>query len=213
MSDLAFILRRSVAQERVLERLLSAQQDPKSQSYHHWLTPEQFGKTFGAGEADVATLSAWLRTHGFTVKSLTRGRDVLHFLGTEAQVEAAFHTSIHYFAMNGQRFWANISDLEIPSAFSPAVAGVIGLHNFRPVPQHRLANGRPHGVQPMLDTGTGSHGVGPADFATIYNVQPLWNKGITGSGETIAIAAASDVNPSTPLSVLVRVRCSQKSDA
>ena len=35
--------------------------------------------------------------------------------------------------------------------------------------------------------------VSPYDFATIYNVLPLWNKGIDGTGQTIAIAGTSDI--------------------
>lgn len=36
--------------------------------------------------------------------------------------------------------------------------------------------------------------VTPWDFATIYNVSPLWSSGINGAGETIAIAATSDID-------------------
>jgi hypothetical protein len=36
--------------------------------------------------------------------------------------------------------------------------------------------------------------VTPYDFATIYNVQPLWTAGITGTGQTIAIAGTSEIN-------------------
>ena len=36
--------------------------------------------------------------------------------------------------------------------------------------------------------------ISPYDFATIYNVLPLWNKGIDGTGQTIAIAGTSDVS-------------------
>jgi subtilase family serine protease len=36
--------------------------------------------------------------------------------------------------------------------------------------------------------------VGPYDFATIYNVLPLWNAGIDGTGQTIAIVARSNIN-------------------
>ena len=36
--------------------------------------------------------------------------------------------------------------------------------------------------------------VGPWDFATIYNVAPLWNNGIDGTGQTIAIAGTSAIN-------------------
>jgi subtilase family serine protease len=41
--------------------------------------------------------------------------------------------------------------------------------------------------------------VGPWDFATIYNVSPLWNNGIDGTGQTIAIAGTSaiDIGEST----------------
>ena len=35
--------------------------------------------------------------------------------------------------------------------------------------------------------------LGPADFATIYNVQQLWNAGIDGTGETIAIVDDSNI--------------------
>ena len=199
MNELAFVLRHAPAQERTLNQLLSTQQDPKSPSYHQWLTPEQFGSKFGASDSDIRTVSAWLRAHGFTVGALTRGRDLLHFSGTETQVETSFHTGIHYFDVNGQRHWANVADPEIPAAFAPAIAGVVGLHNFRPVPQHRnLPTTVAHSLRPMFNTGIGYYGVSPTDFATIYNVQPLWNKGITGNGATIAIAAMSDVNPSTP---------------
>jgi subtilase family serine protease len=35
--------------------------------------------------------------------------------------------------------------------------------------------------------------VAPYDFATIYNVLPLWNSGIDGTGQTIAIAGTSSI--------------------
>jgi subtilase family serine protease len=48
-------------------------------------------------------------------------------------------------------------------------------------------------------TGSGSSAslvedVVPYDFATIYNVLPLWNSGIDGTGQTIAIAGTSNIN-------------------
>ena len=39
-----------------------------------------------------------------------------------------------------------------------------------------------------------SFALGPADFATIYNVLPLWNAGIDGTGETIAVVTDSNIN-------------------
>ena len=53
-------------------------------------------------------------------------------------------------------------------------------------------------VEPEFFTKVGTEGfelVSPYDFATIYNVAPLWNAGIDGTGETIAVLAESDINP------------------
>ena len=36
--------------------------------------------------------------------------------------------------------------------------------------------------------------VSPYDFATIYDLKPLWNQGIDGTGQTIAIVSRSDLN-------------------
>jgi len=36
--------------------------------------------------------------------------------------------------------------------------------------------------------------VSPNDFATIYNLTPVWNNSITGSGQTIAVVGTSDIN-------------------
>jgi hypothetical protein len=53
-------------------------------------------------------------------------------------------------------------------------------------------------LQPMYgyapDSSEVVEDVTPNDFATIYNVKPLWNSSITGTGQTIAILGTSDVN-------------------
>ncbi len=46
---------------------------------------------------------------------------------------------------------------------------------------------------PHYSGGTGTHYVGPADFATIYNTTPLLAAGINGTGQTIAIVGRSDI--------------------
>ena len=44
------VLQRSPAQERKLERFIDSLNDRKSPNFHHWMTPEQFGK-YGVGAA------------------------------------------------------------------------------------------------------------------------------------------------------------------
>ena len=57
---------------------------------------------------------------------------------------------------------------------------------------------RPQAARPQFTINDPNNGliedVAPYDFASIYNVTPLWNAGIDGTGQTIAIAGTSSVN-------------------
>src|SRR5271165_347252 len=129
MQRMLLVLKRSPEQETALRKLLDDQQDKHSPNYHKWLTPDQFGKQFGPTDTDMETITAWLQAHGFEVGS-TKGRTVLEFSGSASQLQEAFHTTIHKYVVNGEQHWANVRDPMIPTALTPAVAGVLTLHNF-----------------------------------------------------------------------------------
>ncbi len=195
MRRMLLVLKRSAEQEFGLRKLLDDQQDKHSPSYHKWLTPEQVGKQFGPADADMQTVTSWLQSHGFQVGT-TKGRTVLEFSGSASQVQETFYTAIHNYIVNGEQHWANASDPSIPTALTPAVAGVLTLHNFLKKPQIRLstltasAKVRP-GKSPALTFSDGSHGLAPADFATIYNSTAL--PAITGTGVTIGVIGRSNL--------------------
>jgi hypothetical protein len=202
MQRMLLVLKRSPEQESALRQLLDEQQDKHSPNYHKWLTPEQFGKEFGPTDADMQTITSWLQSHGFQVGT-SRGRTVLEFSGSASQVKEAFHTTIHKYIVNGEQHWANASDPSIPTALTPAVAGVLTLHNFVKKPHIRVskqtvsAKVRP-GKSPTLTFSDGSHGMAPADFGKIYNSPfnystPTTNTGTTGAGVTIGVIARSNL--------------------
>jgi hypothetical protein len=197
MQRMLLVLKRSPEQESTLRQLLDNQQDKSSPSYHKWLTPEEYGKQFGPTDADMQTITAWLQSHGFQVGA-TKGRTVLEFSGSASQVQEAFHTTIHKYLVNGEQHWANASDPSIPTALTPAVAGVLTLHNFLKKPQIRLAKEpvrarfRP-GETPQLTLSGGIHALSPQDFATIYNVNPIYNSIGGGFETTIAVVGRSNL--------------------
>jgi len=213
MARMLLVLKRSAAQEAALEKLLDDQQDQNSPSYHQWLTPDAFGQQFGPGDQDVQTVAAWLGSHGFQIGMIGRGRTVIEFSGTAAQVLQAFHTEIHKYTVNGVDHWANASDPQIPAALAPVVVGIASLHNYRHRPMHFVFGGAsksgitqgikaPGSQFTTVDSNIcpGQLGncyfLGPYDFATIYNVLPLWNASpaIDGTGQSIAIADVSNIN-------------------
>ena len=212
MARMLLVLKRSDAQEAALEKLLDDQQDRNSPSYHQWLTPDAFGQQFGPSDQDMQTLAAWLRSHGFQIGMIGRGRTVIEFSGTAAQVRQAFHAEIHKYTANGEDHWANASDPQIPAALAPVVVGIASLHNFPHRPMHFIvgpasksgivgAMKAPGSQFTTVDSnvrrGLGNcYFLGPYDFATIYNVLPLWaaSPAIDGTGQSIAIADESNIN-------------------
>jgi len=206
MQRMQLLLTRSPEREAALETLMAQQQDKSSPNYHKWLTPAEFGADFGPSDQDIQTVTSWLQSHGFQVGSVSKGRTLIEFSGTADQVQQAFHTPIHNFVVNGVQHWANVNDPSIPTALTPVVAGVSSLHNFFPkrashviLPRATAARSSTRGLAMPQFTYTDTQNntnfaLGPADFNTIYNVQPLWNAGIAGAGETIAVVTDSNIN-------------------
>jgi subtilase family serine protease len=213
MQRMLLVLKRSPGQEATLESLLEDQQYKLSPNFHKWLTPDEFGQQFGPSDQDIQTVTAWLTSHGFQVTRVSKGRNVIEFSGTAAEVQEAFHTTIHSYVVNGEQHWANDSDPQIPVALAPAVAGIDALNNFRKKAMHSMAKvgqsavaGTPAAPSPLLTAQCGTqpngspiycNGVGPYDFATIYNVLPLWTatSPIDGTGQSIALIGRSNINP------------------
>ncbi len=183
-------LRRSPAQERVVERFVDSLQDPYSANYHHWLSAEEFGTRFGTDPADLRVVEDWLKRHGFAIGSIPPGRMTIDFTGTAAQVAAAFHTDIHRISVGQEVHVANLTDPAIPAALASVVAGVVSLHDFRPQSMHRRA-------RPNFTTTVGCpstcYPIAPGDLQTIYNISTVYKSGITGKGQTIAVIEDSDL--------------------
>jgi len=187
LAGITLTLARSAAQQADLDQLLLAQQNPASPHFHQWLTPEQFADRFGTSRSDVAQIQGWLQTQGFTLDYLARSRTYISFSGTAQQVQNAFHAEIHRYSVGGQMHYANASDPSIPEALAGLVAGVRGLDDFHPQPLVREA-------LPQLSGGPGRYILAPADFAAIYDVTPLYNQGIDGTGQKIAVAGQTAIS-------------------
>src|SRR5438874_5316422 len=211
LSGVSLAFRLSPAQQADLDRLLRERQDPSSTNYHKWLTPDEYAARFGMTLDDLAKVTSWLKSQGLTIEQISRSRTEISVSGAVAQIERAFHTELHNYVINGERHFANARDVSLPAAFSSQVLGVRNLNDFHPKPHLRPAS--PHFTSNL----SGNHFLEPGDFATIYNLGPLYSQGLDGSGEKIAVVgqttisifdvtafrAASGLPASTPATVLV----------
>ena len=187
----------SAAQQAGLDTLLQQQQTPGSPLYHKWITPAEYAARFGLSASDLDEVKTWLEQQGFSVDRVANSHNAITFSGTVGQVEAAFQTRIDHYSINGVMHRANAVPLSIPSALASVVLSVRNISDFRPHPLHRSAHVNAAGPQYTFNSG-GSHlhFLSPGDVAVIYNLNPLYSSGYTGSGQTIAVAGQSAIKAS-----------------
>ena len=183
------ILGQTTEQAAALEQLLEDQRNPSSPDYQRWLTPEEYGERFGVSDNDLAQLATWLQSQGFTVEQVARAHNWIAFSGTAGQVRDAFRTELHHFEADGKRHFANATEPLIPASLAGVVDSIRGLDDFRPEPQPQTFK-----AIPDFNASNGFHYIGPADLATIYDIQALYSAGFDGTGQKLVIAGQTDIN-------------------
>jgi kumamolisin len=189
--------------ETMMQRLVT----PGDAVYGKFLTPAQVEAQFGPNESDVARVIAVLNASGLSVERTTS--TTLTATGKPASLEQAFHTSLHQFVMPATAkhesftFRAAKTAPVVPASIASAVRGVIGL-NTNPVfsPHMKIAPAklggssvsRIPGSTSGVDTESGVLTV--KDFAILYDVNPLYAKGVTGNGRTVGIVTLANFTPS-----------------
>jgi subtilase family serine protease len=208
MNHMVLVLQRSAAREASLQALIAAQHDPSSSKFHQWVTPAEFGDTFGVADSDIAAVTSWLQSQGFTVHGVFPNKMQIDFSGTAGQVRAAFRTQESRYMVNHVSHIANSGDISVPTALHGVVMGVAGLNDLHPQPLHKqpqvaqfnassqrfklqqtaAAAGKPSSPTPQaVPFVGGSRGFAPYDMNVIYNTSALYSAGITGKGITIAV--------------------------
>lgn len=191
MNHMVLVLQNSSQQQQALATLMQQQQRAGSPMYHKWLTPQQFGQQFGVSQDDVNQVKSWLQSQGFQIDRVSNSRNWIVFSGNSSQVEQAFHTQIHHFNVAGVTHLANATATSIPQALAPVVRGVMSLNDFFSKP-NIVFDKKPH---TMTDLSDGTYALSPGDYATIYDINPVYKASINGAGQTIAIVGRSDVDP------------------
>ena len=188
LEHMQLLLRRPEKLQQELDAYTESLSEKSSPNYHHWLTAEQLGVRFGVAQEDIEAVTDWLTLHDFAVNSVDPSRMTIDFSGSAAEVREAFTTEIHYYDVEGVRHIANDRDPQVPEALAPVITGIVSLHDFRPHPMFkRRAN---------FTFGSGNNeewAVTPGDLATIYNLNPLFKKGISGKGQTVVVIEDTDV--------------------
>ncbi|MGC2637937.1 MAG: S53 family peptidase [Acidobacteriaceae bacterium] len=202
-AHLFLMLQRPPAREAAFQQYLQAEHTPGSPSFHRWLTPARIGAQYGPAGSDVQAVTQWLGAAGFSIDRVSQAKRFVEFSGTVGAVNAAFHTQIHQYLIDGVMHHANATELRIPAALAPAIAAVSPVSDFRASSLLQSAgsatwNAAARRIVPAF-TGDSSwsplrYALAPADFATQYDLNSLYTAGTNGDGVTIGIINESNID-------------------
>lgn len=196
------LLNRPAERQAALEQFLASVSARGSANYHKWLTPQQFGQQFGPSDSDLQAASAWLASNGLNVARVSQGRQFIEFSGTAGALRSAFHAEIHQYSLNGETRYANAAELRIPAALAPLIKGISPLGSIRAKPEARVLGQAEYSpithrttTEWTLPNGSSTvYAVAPEDFATQYDVTPLYKAGLNGAGQTIGVINESNID-------------------
>ena len=189
--------------ESLMQRLVT----PGDAMYGKFLTPAQVEAQFGPNESDVARVIAELTASGLAVERTTS--TTLTATGNAGTLEQTFHTSLHQFVMPATAkhpsftFRAAKTAPVVPANIASVVRGVIGLNTNPVFSPHLKSAPAQLGGSPVIRNPGSTSGVDTEsgeltvkDFATLYDVNPLYAKGVTGKGRTVGIVTLANFTPS-----------------
>lgn len=170
--------------------LQAAIYDPKSPSYHHFLTPAQFDREFSVSAANQTAITRWLKADGLKVTSVSDDGSYVMATGTVAQLDQRFHVAIGAYSdkQSGQ-FLANSTAPTVPANLP--ITAVLGLSTVQTV---RTAVAQSHQTPRRLTaTAAGS-------FEGVFTPENLWgayDQPATdeGQGETLGIFGEGTTDP------------------
>ena len=164
-----------------LDAYLTQLYDPTSPDYRRYLTPDQFTEKFGPTEQSYQAVIDFVEKYGLTVTATHRNRLLLDVSGAVADVQRAFHVTMHsYRHPNGKRdFYAPDTEPMVESDLP--IADISGLNNYvLPHPKNIKMNTA--AAMPQLGSGGGGSYLGN-DFRAAY----LPGVTLTGSGQMIGL--------------------------
>ncbi len=177
---------------------------PGNRYFHRFLSESSFQKNYAPSNDQVQALLNYLAQYQITPVTMG-GKTVQYALGvnvsgTVGNIEKAFSVSINNYLSKGRSFIANDNTPSLPTAYSynggsynlaALVSGIAGMTTYNGFTSNAIQE---KGVTGLAKQ---NHAVGysPQQIAKAYDVNPLYQKGVTGKGETIAVATLAPFKP------------------
>ncbi|MBS1700108.1 MAG: S8/S53 family peptidase [Armatimonadetes bacterium] len=156
-----------------LQAFVDAVSDPKSAMYRQFISPTEVGNRFGASVKDIYAVKTFLSRGGLTITHVGKDGMTIAALGTQAQMEALFQTTISNFTVTDETgtvtYRANTTPLYVPATLVNKIQSIDGIETYsRPKPRTTMLT--------------------PPLTRQLYGVAPLFAANWQGQGRTVGIS-------------------------
>lgn len=185
-THLSLVISLAPRNEAGLQAFIKQVSDPKSSVYKHYLTVPEFAARYGASEASIAAVTAYLKSQGLAVGAVTANHLSVSTSGTAAQVEKAFGVALgtYHESSTKRDFYANSNTPTLPSSIATVVQGIAGFSNYATHVQNVK-------VAPNVASPHVTSNITPTKARGAYNLTTDISNGYNGSGETVGLVEFS----------------------
>ena len=197
-SDLALTIYLPMRNRAAAEQAAIAVQTPGGPAYHQFLSAGSFLSQYGPTDQDIAAVEAKLQEVGFTFNYVYPNHLAVEATSSSTNAQAVFGLSLRTVTIGGRTGTISATVPRIPASLAGTIRGVAGYDSFQnPVAQHATSPFRSAMFKPDA-TKIHPSGLGnllPADFMQRYDVVPLRQSGLDGTGVTIGILTENNFRP------------------
>jgi subtilase family serine protease len=193
------------------ERNVRSLEAQVEQGVRNYLSVSQFAGTYGQTQANISALTSYLAGFGITTNVYADHVDVVAN-GTAGEFDSALSVTQKQYdvpqlpgsngfnAIPGQHVHGNVGSPLLPYRLSNFVLAILGLTNYspyvsdiaKPASQSKPQAGSSNSCVAEFGLSNGCHL--PSDFASMYDLAPLYNKA-NGTGQTVGIVTLAALDP------------------
>ena len=187
--------------QRELAPFIASLSNSGSANYHHFLTPAQYARRFGASASTVKAVRNFLASYGLQVGTLSKGRNIIHASGTTSAIAHAFDAPVETVRRPDGTLVAHFgAAASLPHSLAKDIVAVAGLSSVAPETTNALVS---HAVSapstcPLAGSTTNTvnskGGYNAQQQAQLYGLSAEWAAGNTGVGQTIGVYELANYN-------------------
>ena len=180
-----------------------------SANFHHFLTPAQYARRFGASASTVKAVRGFLTSYGLHVGALSKGHNIIHASGTTSAIAHAFDAPVLTVRQGNGTLVAHFgATASLPHALASDVVAVAGLSSVAPESTKAVVSHAVGAPSTCLSSGTTTNapnslgGYNAQQEGQLYGLSAKWAAGDTGVGQTIGVYELANYNTSDVLTFL-----------